>query len=70
MVTEVVTFSVNPVLVVYLAGVLVGLWRTDGSWSTKLRLAILWPIGPLALVVVVIILLAAAPIAFIGPRHR
>lgn len=60
----------NAVLGVYLAGVAIGLWRTDGSWSTKLLHAILWPIGPLALIVVVAILLVASPIAFVGPRHR
>jgi hypothetical protein len=60
----------NTVLVVYLAGVAVGLWRTDAPLPTRLPLALLWPIGPLAFVLVVAILLAAAPIAFIGPRPR
>jgi hypothetical protein len=60
----------NPVLAIYLAGVIVGLWRTDGPWPTRVRLAVLWPIGPLTFVVVVAILLAATPIAFLGPRPR
>jgi hypothetical protein len=60
----------DTVLAIYLAGVAIGLWRTDGSWLTRLLLAILWPIGPLTFVVVVAILLAATPIAFLGPRPR
>ena len=60
----------NIVLAVYLAGVVIGLWRTDGSLLTRLLVAVLWPIGPLAFVIVVAILLAAAPLAFIGPKPR
>jgi hypothetical protein len=59
---------VNAVLAIYLAGVAVGLWRTDGPWPSRVMLAALWPIGPVAFVVTVAILLAAAPIAFIGPK--
>ena len=60
----------NTVLAVYLAGVAIGLWRTDAPLPTRLLLAILWPIGPVAFVVVVAILLAAAPIGLIGPKPR
>jgi hypothetical protein len=60
----------NTLLVVYLAGVAIGLWRTDAPLPTRLLLALLWPIGPLAFVVVVAILLAASPLAFIGPKPR
>jgi len=60
----------NTVLAVYLAGVVIGLWRTDGSLLTRLLFSALWPIGPLAFVIVVVILLAAAPIAFLGPKPR
>jgi hypothetical protein len=60
----------NTVLAIYLAGVAIGLWRTDAPLPTRLLLAILWPIGPIAFVVVVAILLAATPIAFLGPRPR
>ena len=49
---------------VYAAGALVALWRTDASWPTRLTLAILWPIGPLAFLVTVAILLGASLIAF------
>jgi hypothetical protein len=60
----------NTLLAIYLAGVVIGLWRTDGLWTTRVLLSVLWPIGPLAFVVVVGILVAAAPVAFIGPKHR
>ena len=60
----------NIALAIYLAGVLIGLWRTDARWHTRLLLAVLWPIGPVAFVVTVAMLLAATPIAFIGPRAR
>jgi hypothetical protein len=60
----------NTLLAVYLAGVAIGLWRTDAPLPMRLLLALLWPIGPLAFVVVVAILLAASPLAFIGPKPR
>ena len=60
----------NTVFAIYLAGVAIGLWRTDAPVPTRLLLAVLWPIGPLAFVVVVAMLLAAAPMAFIGPKPR
>jgi hypothetical protein len=61
---------VNVALWIYLVGVAVGLWRTDARWHTRLLLAVLWPIGPVAFVVTVAILLAATPIAFLGPRPK
>jgi hypothetical protein len=60
----------NLALWIYLSGVAIGVWRTDAAWPTRLLLAVLWPIGPLAFVVTVAILLAAAPIAFLGPKPR
>jgi hypothetical protein len=57
-------------LTAYVIGVLVGLWRTDGPPATKLTLALLWPIGPLAFLVTISGLVIAAAIAFIGPRRR
>jgi hypothetical protein len=57
-------------LAIYLVGVAIGLWRTDDRWPTRVLLALLWPIGPIAFMVVVAILLAAAPFAFIGPKPR
>jgi hypothetical protein len=49
----------------YLAGAVVGLVRTDGTALDRLTLAVLWPLGPLAFVVTVTILLLASPFAFI-----
>jgi hypothetical protein len=57
-------------LTAYVIGVLVGLWRTDGPPATKLTLALLWPIGPIAFLVTISGLVIAAAIAFIGPRRR
>jgi hypothetical protein len=61
---------VRVLLIAYVAGVLVGLWRTDGPPLTKLALALVWPIGPLAFLVTISGLVVAAAIAFIGPRRR
>ena len=60
----------NTPLAIYLAGVAIGVWRTDAPLPTRLLLAVLWPIGPLAFVIVVAILLAASPLAFMGPKSR
>jgi hypothetical protein len=60
--------SINIPLAVYVVGVAIGLWRTDARWPSRLLHAVLWPIGPLAFVVTIAILLAATPIAFIVPR--
>ena len=55
-------------LTTYAMGVLVGLWRTDGQPTTKLTLALLWPLGPLAFLITITGLMLAAVIAFVGPR--
>lgn len=49
---------------IYLAGAVVALWRTDASWPVKIALAALWPLGPLAFVLTVAVLLATSVIAF------
>ena len=49
---------------VYALGVVLALWRTDASWPTRIALALLWPIGPLAFLITVAILLGASLIAF------
>ena len=48
----------------YLAGVAVTLWRTDARWPTRTAVALLWPVGPMAFVLTVLVLLAASTIAF------
>ena len=57
-------------LTIYVLGVLVGLWRTDGPIATKLALALLWPVGPIAFLITISGLVVAAMIAFIGPRRK
>jgi len=49
---------------VYVVGVLVGLVATQGGVATRLGLALLWPLGPLAFVVTVAGLLVVAALAF------
>jgi hypothetical protein len=51
-------------LATYLGGVLAGVWRTDGPPVMRVLLALLWPLGPLALAVTVTVLLAASLVAF------
>jgi len=54
----------TPVLVVYVAGVLTGLFGSDAPLATRVTLAALWPVGVIAFVVTVAILLAASLVAF------
>ena len=56
--------DVRVALGVYLAGVAIALWRTDASWPIRAALALLWPLGPAAFIVTVLLLLAASTIAF------
>ena len=49
---------------IYVVGALLAVWRTDARWPTRVALAALWPIGPVAFVVTVAILLGASLIAF------
>jgi hypothetical protein len=46
----------------YVAGALVALAATDDRWPTRLVLAVFWPIGPLALIVVLAVLVAVAAV--------
>ncbi|MBI4265722.1 MAG: hypothetical protein HY657_15210 [Acidobacteria bacterium] len=50
--------------VVYVAGVAWGLLAIDARPAARVGLALLWPLGPLAFVLVVAILLAASLVAF------
>lgn len=49
---------------IYIVGVLVGLVATQGGAATRLGLALLWPLGPLAFLITVAGLLVVAAIAF------
>ncbi len=51
-------------LAVYLVGVVVGLMGTQGGPGTRILLAVLWPLGPLAFLITVGGLLVVAAIAF------
>ena len=52
------------IAVVYVAGVLWGLFMIDAHVGVRIGLAVLWPLGPLAFVLTVTLLLAASLIAF------
>ena len=49
---------------IYVVGVLVGMIATQGGPATRLGLALLWPLGPLAFLITVAGLLVVAAIAF------
>jgi hypothetical protein len=49
---------------IYVAGVVWGLLVIDARPPTKIALAILWPLGPIAFAVTITVLLAASLIAF------
>jgi hypothetical protein len=56
--------GVLPILVVYLAGVGVGLLRADASPGGRLVVALLWPLGLLAFALTIPLLLAAGLVLF------
>lgn len=49
---------------VYAAGALVALARSDAGWGSRLLFALLWPVGPVAFVVTVALLVAVGMVAF------
>ena len=57
-------------LIVYLAGVAIGLAAMRDRWPLRLAIALLWPLGPMAFAVVIAILTVAAialwPIPVLG----
>ena len=54
-------------LVVYAAGGLAGVWRTDGPPATRVAYGVLWPLGLLACVVTLTGLVLVAAVA-LGAR--
>jgi L-ascorbate metabolism protein UlaG (beta-lactamase superfamily) len=55
----------TPLLIaLYSMGVVAGLIAIDARWGPRLALALLWPLGPLAFLVTVTILLLASLVAF------
>jgi hypothetical protein len=57
------TDVVGWLLLIYAAGVIIGLLVIDETLPKRLGLAALWPLGPLAFLLVITILLLALPIA-------
>jgi hypothetical protein len=55
---------VHAALIVYAVGVVIGLLFTDARPVARVGLAVLWPLGPLAFVATIAILVAASAIAF------
>jgi hypothetical protein len=51
-------------LAVYVVGVVWGLLRIDARPLARVALAILWPLGPIAFIVTLAILVAASVVAF------
>ena len=49
---------------IYVVGAVLALWRTDAGWPTRIALALLWPVGPVAFLITVAILIGASLIAF------
>ena len=56
-----------PILAIYLAGVVIGMAVMRDRWPARLGLALVWPLGPIAFLVVVAILLVAAAILWPVP---
>jgi len=56
--------AVGWLLGLYAAGALVGLIAVDGTAATKVALAVTWPVGIVAFVVTILILVAVAAVAF------
>ena len=51
-------------LSIYAAGVAAALWGTDAPAPARLVMSLLWPLGPLAFLLTVTLLVAASLIAF------
>ena len=51
-------------LAVYVVGVVWGLLRIDARPLARVALALLWPLGPIAFIVTLAILVAASVVAF------
>jgi hypothetical protein len=56
-----------PILAIYLVGVLIGIAVIRDRWAARLGLALVWPLGPIAFLVVLAILLVTAAILWPAP---
>lgn len=61
---KVACWTMKTAVAFYLAGVLAGLVLVDGRPATRIGLALLWPLGPLAFLVTIAGLVLAAMLAF------
>jgi len=55
---------------IYVSGVLIGVWRVDAGPGGRLGWALLWPVGPAALVVTLATLVVAGAIAMVVRDSR
>ena len=58
--------GIRAVLVIYVVGVVIGLAVMRDRWPVRLGMALVWPLGPGAFLVVVPILLVASAILWPG----
>lgn len=56
--------DVHIAVAVYLIGAAIGLARTDAAWPVRVLVSLVWPVGPLAFVVVIVGLVVVAGLAF------
>ena len=54
-------------LSIYLTGLIIALAMMSDSWPTRIGVALVWPLGPLAFVIVVSVLLVASAILWPVP---
>jgi hypothetical protein len=54
-------------LLIYLAGAIVGLAMMRDPWPSRLAVALVWPLGPIAFVAVIAILGASAAVLWPVP---
>jgi hypothetical protein len=55
---------VQVALGIYVLGAALAVWRTDAAWPVRAAVAILWPLGPAAFILTVLLLIGASTIAF------
>jgi hypothetical protein len=55
-------FEIQSALLVYVLGIVIGLTVMRDPWPARLVTALVWPLGPIAFVIVVAIMLVTAAI--------
>ena len=59
--------DIHAALVVYAAGIVIGLSVMRDPWPSRLLIALVWPLGPMAFVVVTSVMLVVAAILWPVP---